>query len=783
VGNAAIARVRINPSVQPRGNQGWSKRLTCLAHPSPIRTQSLLDNKYDIELSPDGTFRDGRITIDFDQIVAPGAQSMLSPRNWRDLLTSKIFVILSVSPNDDATSSATTLSIRFRDLLTMIRVRNASGLTRMSSLRKEHFEKFVRDLQYGVEGVLPLHERAKSYVENLAKDGRNLPTYGSQESGGPVVAWTKIAQQLGLSRSHSLSPEARLVLLRYLALSDPKLHAAEMSRLKLEAVEQTQLLTNQRISALLHPWALLWNFRPYMTHDPIGVQAFSGLETRHSIARSVGRDVERTEDIPPYQACYLLDRALTWVYELAPTILELLKVATRSHNATATVRYGAISRDIEDTLKACADKGAFAVRVSPSYQKGKFEISDGVTVRELAYNLLPAACFIVISTFTARREGELVTLTPDCVEEEGDELWLLSWIEKTLRRLDRTPIPPSVKKAIDTLRQLQEVTKDLGTPKRLFEFIEPVPTRRKVYFEPNEAIARFAEVVAVPPLADGSPCRFATHMFRRFFCISYYYRYDYPVLLALSFHLRHLDLEMTKKYLSSLVTGRYIKMLDKKRASKKAIEAAKKADLYRDARRIEFEKDRINILARKFRQVASGALWIGGRGGDRLVAELNQLLNEIGEAIVITQDGSASDQRIDSHIIEFAKAHWFEPHPDRHSFCGCGPSIDDCSVAQCLVAKQRAEGRDAIVGANGPDLAYADRYSCATCIHNIQTRETVPEWFIALSSEEEQELSAPTAAMRELAAENIMAIKGVLIRCASTANAPNIDGLERFARR
>jgi len=282
----------------------------------------------------------------------------------------------------------------------------------------------------------------------------------------------------------------------------------------------------------------------------------------------------------------------------------------------------------------------------------------------------------------------------------------------------------------------------------LFEFrLPPYGWRRDHHLGP--ALRRFGKFVDVPRLQDGSEWTFAPHQFRRFFAIVYYHRFRYASLTALSAFLKHYDPDMTRRYVTEATLGSLVKVreiadaaalrlkeLETAGASAVELEAAGKehaeiraAERSMRARQRDFGDGRLEAEFSRMWAVAHGEEGMGGLGGESRKAKLETMILAARRHVELAAVGTVSEESAFNGLLHsFVRSHLFEPHPQGHSYCGCGRSPADLAAASCLTRKVLAKGAAAMAGSTKPDYAYADARTCSGCPHNIQMAENRQWW-------------------------------------------------------
>lgn len=174
--------------------------------------------------------------------------------------------------------------------------------------------------------------------------------------------------------------------------------------------------------------------------------------------------------------------------------------------------------------------------------------AEGMSLFEAVRFAIPTAGVIVLGVFTARRESEIFSLTTDCVTKVDDQLWLDSYIAKTLRENRQIPTIQGVATTVELLKRWGQRGKNSESDNRLFSFWEPFGDLIQST-KPNEDLNRFAKISVKTPLTHSLQIR----QFRRFFAITFMWRYRHGSLPALSDFLCHRGISMTWEYVTEVV--------------------------------------------------------------------------------------------------------------------------------------------------------------------------------------------------------------------------------------
>ena len=116
------------------------------------------------------------------------------------------------------------------------------------------------------------------------------------------------------------------------------------------------------------------------------------------------------------------------------------------------------------------------------------------------------ACWIIIATFSARRDGEIDELRDDSLKGNLQTGWYLKfYIEKTLRRNEPIPVPLLVVSAINALKKLSSAARNMTGDRRLLTRLDESGTPRS--FEAARHLDDFAKHVNVPQYEPPRVCR------------------------------------------------------------------------------------------------------------------------------------------------------------------------------------------------------------------------------------------------------------------------------------
>lgn len=320
--------------------------------------------------------------------------------------------------------------------------------------------------------------------------------------------------------------------------------------------------------------------------------------------KAPGRPEGRTPNLPIEEAGRLFATALTWVYQRAPGVIELVELWHKSVR-DASRRY--LSDENVITAANAALREAYPA-IRDRYGLPDAEINsamksagDARTLSALVQDL-QTAVLVLVATNQARRKNEVLGedrpygLYRGCVQladpfVEAYEIDM--YIEKTVRDWRSMSCSRLVLDAVNVLERLRDAwrlplpagatrpTRDRND--RLFQ----QPSYKAVLDNDLPSSYRFdLHSQAFFAEAQVDDCFRRTHVFRRLFAMLYMYRFDHPKLQALSEALYHLDLDCTRIYVTD---------------SAMVAEGRRAEELYRRQERDAAPADELDDAAREYR--------------------------------------------------------------------------------------------------------------------------------------------------------------------------------------
>ena len=303
-------------------------------------------------------------------------------------------------------------------------------------------------------------------------------------------------------------------------------------------------------------------------------QAINNLAKNVTKSNAEGRTINlRMED-----AVKLLDTAIKYVYDYAPGILALGDII-RGWFSTHSKNH--INLHHVSMLASAYEKLALTYKLpqvtitSISQRKNGKSKRHNETDEELCFldlvHTLQTACMTLIGINHGRRKNEIlgeghkpygiyygcVTTVMEGIKHNKLDIY----IEKTVKDYVQFWCNDLVSDSVSVLENLHDLFRPLDADKQTGQF-EVTRSEKLFRFKPftrnslnsdkwNSFIYHnhsnlFLEQSGV----DRNCLDHKTHVFRRFFSIIYYYRYDNPLLISLMHHLQHRGPVMTRKYIT-----------------------------------------------------------------------------------------------------------------------------------------------------------------------------------------------------------------------------------------
>ncbi|MBK3732771.1 hypothetical protein GAY29_06535 [Azospirillum brasilense] len=693
----------------------------------------------------------------FDQVVDVGGVRLTSLEHLHDLLTTKIWVLENLRGQYLPKINVRTMAIEFNAWLWMIRWRTGLGVARFDGLAKPLFENFCDRLKRGALALVPFEQRLNELCQQVLDGRLEWPSYRSQ-SRIRLDAGT-LAERLGLtSKSAMTSPFYLQEIAAAIRRTSPD-HSARISldadELGVDADEDEisgRALTPSSAKTYLIVWADLHHLSQVgcLHHDRLPFDPFAEVDmlTR---ARQIGKASSGRTDTPaPEQWLALLDAAALWVLDYSGPILKVVEGAIGIERKYRGLTRVGLTYRLRNGLEVLIAEHFPHKEERPKllplwYRAGAAAGMDGLSLNE-AVKYIVAACLILVGGLSARRAGELESLQAGCATVDAfGEHWLSSYIEKTIRDLDKLPIPSSVSAAVSILEDLSRTGRERTGELWLMNIDRPnaefgrYSERIGYNLALRHLLNDFANMAGIPKPEGIKDWRFAPHQLRRAFSIYYYHGNRYGNLDALSRFLRHFDPEMTRVYITEILGGMLGRLNELARAYSKKSEAlaaqakeseelataagkahalAKMAQEAYDAARLRLaihEEVRQEDGVERMLDIYDGVEVPIGLGAPALYDDLDKLVEKASAHVRLQRPGanvSPEDVRIPltEGLRDYVKTHYLEPVSGGFAHCRC--TIDNATDLERAVCLQRKRAETNITKDTRPDYAYASIEDC-----------------------------------------------------------------------
>lgn len=746
-----------------------------LPKPSWMVNDSPLDNEW-IVRTHGGNVRKGDVTVKFDVVIAPGVRSIDLEI---DLITAKLLAFRGLTGNDARYDSGATIPINNRNYFAFVRWRHARGIERNAELTKDDIDDLVKDLEVGgIVGLPPYRQRLAELIQKIETGEFEIPFYC--KGNKKYARKEPLANALGAPHTRSLPASVSHDLddfIRGQGLSiQPRKGAGQDDEEDdlVNEIDEGALSENRIISFLTAP-QLLFYYRKYLTHDPIKFEPFEGEDGISKIGKSICRvAAERSFTTPAYQACFLVNQAITWI----TTYFDEIRDFTNDLDDTIK-KYEALNHwrpteaAFNERLREDRDKYTTAPGswwpIHPSYFAAPgwtTNISEyRPALRPVLFELLATAALVVIAAFAARRKEEMGSLKADCISTVDGEFWLETWISKNLHGMDKIPVPTTVKKAVDVLLWLSEEGRLSSESAWILDFAEFVVVGEgsqasNPAYRFYDGLDRFAEFVGVP-LIDGKRWIPKPIEYRRFFGMTYFHRFHYPSLVALSDFYRHFNPTRTRGYIIEIAYGTVVTRQGESAERRKRAE--RRVDNFAQDRLKDFEECGLQFRLAIVRDAITGEGYLTGFGGTTIVNDAKKQVDDYKAQINLGPGEDLDRPTLNNVLGVMVKPMSFEPHPAGHGLCKCTGKTQDLATANCV--RSWKEAYPNAPAPSGPVIEFATESACGLCVHNMQLQCNRRWWADALEHEKHEREHALLPFLREIAAQRAAMIDGVLKRC------------------
>lgn len=565
--------------------------------------------------------------IDFGFMLADG-RSLMEVDRLR--ATVKEYAWWVRDPRFSRIDDAATHTQMVRNLMNLAHALTIRGIWSFAHLQPYDLEQLIEECRFGSDAVLRASDRMQTYLQALAADSERdpkpfggLPQYVRPSTGIPtgLIHTAEVVAACNLPASATLLPRVSALIRRAAVANGLGVKNATLA----EDIPQLTNVTVQALQRWLDPLEQLYAMRRHIDGEAITFKPFPRGAARVAAVKGVG--TERTPTPPPHLALHLLEHAARSIFE----------------------------SDVE----------------------ARADIVDRKAVVSVA-----TACWIVIAAFSARRKAEIDDLRDGCLRgNDTDGWWLQIYIEKTLQRRDWIPVPTLVARAVATLSTISRAAREASRTDHLFQWLDPdgEPASLGV----TRYLDDFALQVGVPlhrsSASEGTPWHWHPHQFRRFFAILYFYRFEGATLEALSHHLRHFSLEMTKRYVT---------------------QDPEAAALWTD---VEW-----GYMGHVARSITAGERSVSGGAGERLKKAAHRLLDGLRRKLQVT-----SPDRAGASLALIMQRQGLVLSPKPWVTCSCPQTNEAAKQAACR--RGHANEADTV----GPDFAQAGPTVCSACPHAI----------------------------------------------------------------
>lgn len=592
----------------------------------------------------------------------PSVSHLTDPKNDSDLVTAKLLVWNSLEPSPTGwLKTASSVPGLHRTAINFIRWRLHINVASNSALTAAHYRDYVTRYRHsGLEGMLEVSRRAARLVDAHRQGLLELPL-----GDRGFFFHVGIEELLGLNFNQT-PPEAIEVLMAYAKELGIPFQRSERKRIG----PQPRAITKTAAYAQLAIWKTLWGLNDALQHDPFQYHAHASPGELANAYSGWAQDGRKTPDAPELQTSWLIDAAIRLVFD---DVVDSIFVLYSEINGRK-VGNGEV---FEAILARFAALGFGPVSGLYCRSRWQTEPKQFPTIREIVFRLLATAAVICIAAFGARRDSELQALRADCIQrDEYGQLWLQCWIAKNRRELTKIPTNHVVERAVEVLNRLGELAAEHGEPEWLLQYFDVLGP---VEFKFNEALRQFSAWVAVPPLDDGKYWEFASHQFRKFFAVTYQWRFYFPDFGALNHHLRQ-TIDVTAGY-AKMRGAATLRQYD---ATKARMRSASPDWIELD-RATALREEEESFIVHILRGMLDGSISPGGAKGKTLATQLRTRFSE--QIRLSTQESDRG--ALNGELAKVAKDLHMRTHSEGHSICCCGSSAKDLETAGCLIERQR----------------------------------------------------------------------------------------------
>lgn len=709
--------------------------LASLPHPSWLVSGHLSDHHWTIAGGLGDRRRFDRAIVRFDRFVAPNVR--LSDLPDTDCLSVKLLVYSEIEAG--RYQPGRSAAVFAASCVNFVWWRLSKGIPCNSDLTPEWIRLFATEAAAGhifLEDLV--HRNTCEFIDNARANKVPLPIHLGEPNR--KFSMVQMLEHLGIPYAANIGIAAK-VLIRELAV-EQGLKVSEWT----PPAASEKAISSHRLSSIFAPVQALWTHRARLGKLALPFDPLEGEVNRKSWASKYSKKPSgRTLTISPFQMCYLVDAAFKWVLDYGPDVIRYVSEVSAELERTGnlkkpqSVSEALIQVNSTFSPNTTVDAVGSPWPIAPFNFDSRWSREEArPSLRKVVFGHLMAACAVVISTFTARRSEELLSLADGCVIDGDAGKELDTWIGKSNNYVvERIPIPEVVGKAVEILEWVSESRRERTGTGWLFAYdnmfmgTRGKPVSGRDGFGILQALSSFADFVEVPAMPDGGRWEPKVHQFRRFFGVTYFHRFHYPELAALSRFYRHDDPDTTRAYITERQPGAFLRTKEDQRieTQREAKIIERRAATFRD-----FDDEAKAFRVERFTAVALGEERMSGWCGDRLTREITSLVNGFRAQIDLAPADEIEPSQLNELIASFAEDKRLEPNPLGHSYCGCTQTITDLKAAKCLEASDTKPGEFL----TAPDPAYAADEVCCNCPHNVQFQECQVYWEDVLRHEQKQ---------------------------------------------
>ncbi|WP_333902873.1 hypothetical protein [Achromobacter insolitus] len=566
----------------------------------------------------------------------------------------------------------------------------SNKIYRFCDLTRHDAKEYLQLARYGTHTILNTEGVLNRYIEKALQQA-NFDISDSQEvrrekaksifpyylsNGIPILRRPSVLIEAGLDGIASQGIITRMLdELEALCgfYQDPSTRRRLEMGPSMDEVDE-EPVTTEHLRRLLLPFEYLYVHRRYLD-DCIPHSLFPGSSPSEE-ANKLGKTIGRTSTVPLKQAVTLIERSVRWVLDYAPTLLAmkdgLVDIPPPPENAPGS---------------------PFPI-LTGYWRAAHYETSDEALQAEalrqgmtlpLALNFLMTACAVVIAAFSARRAAEIIGLKVGCIEHDDmGKPWLRIFIHKTSQGVTAVPVPEVVENAIAILERLSESARVLNGSPYLFQYLHIDSQECRWLSEAGQPVFPFGSFlrkygyfIDIPTLPDGTRWTFRPHQLRRFFAILYVWIYDLGDWGALSYHLRHFNPEMTRRYCRDDELGYILSHANREHS------------------------------AQVLTNAALGRTRVAGIEGERFAEAAKRLYDRMAQRVQVV-----SERKFAQRIMRLVERTGVSLQALPWGFCARRPT-EDASSFTCG-------------GTEVPDFGAATISTCLECSHGFRTTSFIP---------------------------------------------------------